>query len=376
MFQKIKLFFYRLMRSMPMRKNNVLLFSYYGEHYSGSPKYISQYLIQNSSLKIVWAFTKPENYSICDSKKIKYNSFKFYYYLATSGSLVTNYRMPSFFEKREKQKYIQTWHSSLRLKMIEKDAESTLPSNYVTMAKNDSKQISVLLAGSKKSKEIFEKAFWYDGRILNSGTPQCDLFFNNTDFYVKKVREFYKIDDDTKIALYAPTFRKNNNLDIYDLDYDDLVKNLQNKFGGEWVILLRLHPHLIHADLNLDSNVTVNATSYDDVQELLCAADILISDYSAIMFDYMCLKRPCFLYIPDYQNYISNDRKLYFDLDDLPFETAETKEELNLKVYNFDFQSYNQKLNQFLDEIGSFDDGHACERVLKEIVSKNNFKEC
>lgn len=368
MLQKVKLFYYRLMRSMPIKKNNVLFFSYYGEHYSGSPKYISEYINKNSKLETVWAFTKPENYTTCDSKKIKYNSLKFYYYLATSGSLVTNYRMPSFFERRADQKYIQTWHSSLRLKMIEKDAESTLPSNYVAMAKNDSKQISVLLAGSKKSREIFERAFWYDGRILNSGTPQCDLFFNNADYYVRKVREFYNIDKNTKIALYAPTFRKNNNLDVYDLDYDDLAKNLQKKFGGKWVVLLRLHPHLINANLNLVSNVTVNATSYDDVQELLCAADILVSDYSAIIFDYMCLKRPCFLYIPDYKNYVTSDRKLYFDLNDLPFEAAETKEELNFKIYNFDIERYNQKLNTFLDEICSFDDGHACECVFKEIV--------
>lgn len=370
MYQKFKLLFYKIMRFMPIQNKCILFFSYYGEHYSGSPKYISEYVNKNSKLKTVWAFTKPENYSVCDSMKIKYNSFKFYYYLATASAIVTNYRMPVFFKKRNKQKYIQTWHSSLRLKMIEKDAESTLPSNYVKMAKNDSKQISVLLAGSKKSREIFERSFWYDGKILNTGTPQCDLFFSNTNFYVKKIHEFYHIDNDVKIALYAPTFRKNNNLDVYDLNYDELAKKLKKRFGGEWIILLRLHPHLINANLNMNFNSAINATAYDDVQELLCASDLLISDYSAIMFDYMCLERPCFLYIPDYQEYISNDRKLYFDINELPFETAVTKDELNSKISNFDFECYSRKLNEFLDEIGSFDDGHACERVFNEIVSE------
>lgn len=360
------------MRCLPLKKKNILLFSYYGEHYSGSPKYISEFLQKKNGLNIIWAFTKPNIHEQCNTKKVKYNSFAFYYYLATSATIITNYRMPLYFLKRNNQKYIQTWHSSLRLKMIEKDAESTLPENYVEMAKNDSKQISVLLAGSLKSREIFERAFWYSGKILNTGTPQCDLFFNNTESYSTKVHKHFNIDCDCKIALYAPTFRKNNNLEVYNLNYEELLESLENRFGGKWVVLLRLHPHLINTCLNTgNSNRVLQATTYDDVQEMLCASDILISDYSAIMFDFMCLKRPCFLYTPDYEEYISNDRNLYFDLKELPFVVAENQQTLNSEISNFNKEQYENNLNKFLYSIGSFDDGHACERVYEEIINFN-----
>ena len=103
----------------------------------------------------------------------------YYYCLATAGTIITNYRMTSDFRKRPGQIYIQTWHSSLRLKMIEKDAEASLPVHYVEMAKKDSLQLDYLLAGSEKSREIFERAFWYQGQIVNTGTPQCDILFED-----------------------------------------------------------------------------------------------------------------------------------------------------------------------------------------------------
>lgn len=80
-------------------------------------------------------------------------------------------------------KYIQTRHSTLRLKMIEKDAEDTLPAHYIQMAKRDSAQLDYLLAGSKISRQIFERAFWYKGKIVNTGTPQCDIFLRTEHRY-------------------------------------------------------------------------------------------------------------------------------------------------------------------------------------------------
>ena len=135
---KLRNLFYRLMRRMPLR-NRVLFFSYYGEQYSGSPKYISRYLQDHTSTDLVWAFTEPEKHTEYTGRKIKYGSPAYYYHLATSRVIVTNYRMTEDFDKREGQTYIQTWHSSLRLKMIENDAVDTLPPHYVEMAGKDSK---------------------------------------------------------------------------------------------------------------------------------------------------------------------------------------------------------------------------------------------
>lgn len=362
---------YGLFRLFPIRKKQVLLFSYYGEQYSGSPKYIGKYLLNKPDVDVVWAFIQPEKHPEINCKTVKYGHFAYYYHLATAGTIITNYRMTVDFVKRPGQKYIQTWHSSLRLKMIEKDAEETLPANYVEMAKKDSSQLDYLLAGSQKSREIFERAFWYDGKIVNTGTPQCDILFEDRKPLKKKVCQFYDIPEDCRIALYAPTFRKNHNTSVYDLDTEAVISALQERFGGKWVLLMRLHPHLINlTDCFHYSEQVLQATDYDDVQELLAAADFLISDYSAIMFDYSVTKRPCLLYTPDFAEYTQKDRQLYFDLKKLPFPSFEDQKEMLQYIREFPEEKYAESLASFMEEIGSFDDGNASRRVYDLIWGK------
>lgn len=134
---RLKRLIYFVFRLMAIKKNRVLIFSYYGGNYGGSPKYLSEYFVKNApELEVVWAFTEPEKYAdIKEICPVKYSSLKYYYYLSTSAFIITNYRMTTEFVKRKEQRYIQTWHSSLRLKMIEKDAEGTLPKHYIEMAK-------------------------------------------------------------------------------------------------------------------------------------------------------------------------------------------------------------------------------------------------
>ncbi|WP_455684411.1 CDP-glycerol glycerophosphotransferase family protein [Thomasclavelia sp.] len=370
MLVKLKYLLYRIYRILPIHKNRILLFSYYGSIYGGSPKYLSEYFVKNDKcLEVVWAFNQIDNYkNIKGVKLVKYYSIKYFYYLATSHFIITNYRMTLEFYKRLNQKYIQTWHSSLRLKMIEKDAQDTLSKSYIEMARRDSKQIDLLLVGSEKSKEIYDNSFWYKGKYLKCGTPQCDLFFSN-DNLRSKVLKFFKIDNNKKILLYAPTFRRNHSLKYYDIDYDRLLKTLNYKTNNEWVILLRLHPHLLNKIHNINFNNQVkNATKYDDIQELLSVADMVVTDYSALMFDYMLTKKPCFLYINDYEEYVSNDRKLYFDVKELPFPISYTNDELNEKVSQFIFKDYEVRCEEFLkNNIYSYDDGQACKKVYEYI---------
>lgn len=363
--QKIE---YGICRLFPVKQNKVLLYSYYGEQYSGAPKYIGEYLAKDSDLQVVWAFVSPESHKDVAGKCVKYGHFGYYYNLATAGTVITNYRMANKFVKRSGQKYIQTWHSSLRLKMIEKDAEDTLPAHYVDMAKRDSKQIDYLIAGSGKSKEIFERSFWYDGKISKTGTPQCDILFEDNSNLKQKVSAHYHIPENAKIAMYAPTFRKNHDTSVYNIDTGRLLDSLKKRFGGDWYILMRLHPHLVNKANCFEYNDHVlKATDYDDVQELLAVTDILFTDYSAIMFDYSVTKRPCVLYTPDLEEYTTKDRNLYFDITNLPFEVFHTNEELLKGIEGFSETVYADKIEKFLLDIDSYDDGNACKRVSQLI---------
>ena len=113
----------------------------------------------------------------------------------------------------------------------------------------------------------------------------------------------------------------------------------------------------------------IDVTSYDDIQELLLVSDMLITDYSSLMFDYAETRRPCFLYAPDIEEYQRDDRKFYFKLKDLPFPVSTTQNELLAEISSFKTDVYISKLNKFMTSIGSYEDGDACRRVISHIES-------
>ncbi|MGL5583226.1 MAG: CDP-glycerol glycerophosphotransferase family protein [Cetobacterium sp.] len=357
-------FLIKIIYLLPIQ-NKVMFFSNMGQIYSCNPKYISEYLLGNLStnIKIVWAFKNPENYKDLNINIVRMDSLRYIYELLTSKVIITNFRLHTKFEKKKGQKYIQTWHSSLRLKQIEKDAEKSLSKWHILQAKEDSKKIDYLLSGCKKSTEIFKRAFWYDGVILESGTPRNDFLFNITEKEREEIKNKLGVKENEKVLLYAPTFRKGNILDVYNLNYAELLESLKIRFGGKWKILLRLHPHLINLSSNIKDENILDLTKYDDIQELLGVSDFLISDYSSLIFDFSIIKKPCILYTPDLYEYTSNDRGLYFDIEKLPFESVLNNEALSEAILGFDEDDYRDRLDQFLEGVGSYEDGKASERV-------------
>lgn len=111
-------------------------------------------------------------------------------------------------------------------------------------------------------------------------------------------------------------------------------------------------------------------TSYPDMQELIAAADTLITDYSSCMFDMAISGKPCILYIPDIEEYTAKERALYFKLTDLPFPVTLSMDELCLTISNFDCNTYKAKVQAFLDAVGNYENGHASESVAKYIEEK------
>lgn len=358
---------------LPIQKKKIFFLSYYGSQYGCNPKYISEYMTMNcQGWSIVWGFTQPEKYEIDGIRKVRYLSWRYFYELCTSQVLVTNYRMTQSYRKRKGQLYIQTWHSSLRLKMIEGDTEQTLKPHYVEMAKRDSTQIDALLSGCRFSTEIFRRAFWYSGSIIPTGTPRVDLLYLSDITRRRSILRKLGLTSDERIVMYAPTFRKDNSLECYNIDYRRLVASLADRFGGKWQVLLRLHPHLQNYSKQLvdKDRFIYDVTGYDDIQELLFVSDCVISDYSSLIFDYSLTERPCFLYASDLKEYTSKDRALYFNILELPFPLSTNNDELNRLIQVYDESIYKQKLQSFHQIIGSYETGHACQKVVDYIIEK------
>ena len=107
----------------------------------------------------------------------------------------------------------------------------------------------------------------------------------------------------------------------------------------------------------------MDVSDYYDSEELVAASDIMITDYSSIMFEPAFVKKPVFLLAVDRKEYIDGERGLLIDYEDLPFSIAESNDELIQNMERFEQKEYEEKVQQFLDEYGVHEDGHAGERA-------------
>ena len=253
----------------------------------------------------------------------------------------------------------------MRLKTIEKDAANFLPDEYIESAKEDSKRIDYVISGCKFSSDIFANSFWYSGKILECGTPRIDYLLNSprSEALYKKIG----ISQEYKYILYAPTFR--NKEYNYNLDFKKLVAAAEETYGGKWKVLYRLHPNLMFKIKEYElGEECINMCKYPDMQGLVAVCDMLITDYSSCMFDMMYTRKPCILYMPDYDDYISNERKLYFDIDKLPFCKAYNYDSLLSVIKKLDGEEYLQNVDKFIKEIGSFEKGNSSETIVKTVI--------
>ena len=109
------------------------------------------------------------------------------------------------------------------------------------------------------------------------------------------------------------------------------------------------------------------------MQELIAISDFMITDYSSCMFDMMYMRKPCLLYMPDFEEYTERERALYFDIKELPFLKAYTEDEMFDAIKNFDGDKYKQDIESFLGIIGSFEKGTACQTIA-ELICKQSEK--
>ncbi len=351
----------------PIQKNKVLITSYYGSDYGDNGKYIVEELQKrNSDLDIVWQLKEPlldNNHLPEKVRGVKYFSKQAVFESQTAAVWIDNSRK-LFGRKRKGQFYIQTWHGGPGIKRCEKDVEDQLAKSYVRHAKRDSAMCDLILSNSTFMTNLFTNSFWYSGEVLECGTPRNDIIKKNDPEISQRVRSFFGLNSNTKLLLYAPTFRKDGNLEVYDIDLDRCCKALTERFGGEWKALLRLHPNISDkaGEMTEDSDCVISATAYSDMQELLAASDCLITDYSSSNVDFMISGKPCFLYASDLEEY-RKDRGYYFKFEDFPFPLSSNNDELEQAIKKFSEEDYSKKLLDFAKLTGHNEPGTASQTV-------------
>ena len=210
----------------------------------------------------------------------------------------------------------------------------------------------------------FNNITFYPLNILDLAIPSQSYVREKLSTHIKKK---YSIDLDSKIALYAPTYRDDYKIEHYDMDYKKLRESLEKRFGGKWTILIRFH-YKVFRELDTDklTKNAVNVSDYPDMQEILSITDVGITDYSSWMCDYVLTRKPGFIYASDLDEY-DNERGFYYSLHTTPFKVCENTSELCKAIEKFDDKVYQKGVDKFLKDRGCYEKGTACESIIKLI---------
>ena len=353
----------------PVNNRSVFVNCFDGNGYNDNPKYIVEnLLLKEPNLKIYWLNKNKK--AIPPHQQIVFvtpRSIPAIFRQATSKIWISTVRMPYYSIKRKNQVYIQTWHGIMAFKKVENQCPEALSPRYRRIAKHDSRMIDYFISANKDLTLLYTDGFWYSkGEILEIGLPRNDNLLKEPSSH--SIHDSIKAEG-KRIALYAPTFRKSGTLDVYKIDYQRVRATLAKRFGGEWVIVVRLHPRLQKKanELVTYNDTVINGSHIKDVQELLAETDILISDYSSISFDYILTRRPVFLFATDIEEY-RKDRDFYMDIYDSPFAVAENNDELVDIISRFDEMEYGKKIEAFMIKHGYICSGDASDIMARKII--------
>lgn len=288
--------FFKFVGIFVKTEKNLILFNGLGYRYNDSPKAIFEKMIKDKDFqgyKFVWAVKEPSNVIIPNAKVIKMDSFKYFLTALKSKVWIScmNIERSLTFKKR-KTFYLNTWHG-IPIKTVGNNAKGRSDFNF--------KNVNCFCVSSEYETEIFKQAFKLkESQIFNFGLPRNDQLLNFDCSEIIDIKKKIGIKDNRKIILYAPTFREEGgNYSFSDFNIEDFTKLFSDKF----VLLLRGHL-LSKVNCKTDSDCIVDCSNYPDTADLLKITDLLITDYSSIVFDYSLLGKPFIMYaydLPDYE---------------------------------------------------------------------------
>jgi len=374
-----------LLRVFPIKKNKVIVTVFNGSRYDDNQKYIMEELHKLiPDLDIVWVKDPKYEYELpAWIRPVKWRSWQWLYEYVTAKIWNSNVIVPDYFVKRKGQLYVETWHGGLGIKKVAGDCIGLYAAeeNAVFLEKN-SNMADVFISNSDHLSKIYRRAFKYHGPIWKCGYPKNDILVRNDPEDGERTRRELGIPKTHKVLFYAPTWRlrfeKEQHVDmkVYDLDMLRLKQALAERFGGEWTMLIRFHPKLRHyAKGCLEAQLEVmDVTDYPDMQQLLMATDVMVSDYSSCVFDAALRRIPCFTYATDFEAYKYEERGVYYEIEELPFPYAKNNDELEQNIRAYNHEDFLKKWDAFAVRMGLNETGHAAKDIAQKMADFLNGK--
>ena len=354
-------------RVFPIDNHIVVFYAHKRKGLCCNPKYIMLEMIKRpEKYKLYWISEYPETVPKSDDYKVVRKRSAQYYLICSRAKMhITNDIVDETLLKRKGQIYINTWHGGGAFKKAGFD---------IVKHKEEEKQLHIwydkvdyMIVSSTYLADKFQSAFQLtEGQILKTGMPRSDIFFQDNTLY-EAIRKQYGLDEGVKIVLYAPTYRYHT----YELLKEDEIKcvldALHERFGGEWVFFFRAHSFDKEEHYQFKDKKLYDCNDYYDAQELLCAVDVLITDYSSLLWDCSLLKKPCICYAKTPKKYANQERDFYIPYEEWPYPKSTDIKELVEVIRRFAEEKYSDKVAEFLEKLNGYEKGCSTQIVVDRI---------
>lgn len=319
--------FFTVFRICPVQKNKIFFVATHDDSDEGNIGIVAGEIRKKMPEKKMVFLTKKDGIR---------RPFSFFFHkafhMATAGTVfMDNHFMPmAYMPFSKKVKVVQLWHGTGTIKKFGLDAESR---EVAALAGKANRRLTHLIVNSERTKRQYQTAFGVpEEKIYILGLPRTDCMLDEEWLEEKRQQFFHRYPElaGKRIILYAPTFRDEEaGRPKIALDLPRMAENL----AKDEVMLLRLHPHvaanLPETEWSACGEKVVNFSDYPGVMTLLAVADVLVTDYSSIVFEYCLLERPIVFYAYDRKLFEEEGRSFYENYEDfVPGPVVQSQQEL------------------------------------------------
>lgn len=361
-------FFFRFIGFFVKCEPNTILFcSFSGKAFNDSPKAIYDELIKRQEFAgydFVWAFEKPEQFDLPRGRKIKINSMNYFVTALKAKYWITNVNIERGLKfKKKTTRFLHTGHGT----------GPQLCGNAVKGRKfYDYSNVDIMCADGPFIKEIFVRDFKANpNNFLMCGRPREDELFILNDNDKRRYREAFGVPDGKKVILYAPTWR-DDSYNPKGKDYNIIPINVgkwENVLSKEYVVIFRSHNQSAIKNNFSFNSFFINGSTYPFINHQIAIADIVISDYSSLMWDAALINKPIISFAYDYENY-STTRGLYFNMrQEFPGGVVESEEQLIKRICNFDFRKETRLSKELAGKFITRDSSSATNACIEALFS-------
>ena len=370
----------------------VVFESFVGRSYAGSPRALYEAMLGDERFadwRFVWAFRDVDHAgrfpALADARTsiVAFRSAAYYAAFGRAGVWISNSIVAPELRPRTGQMYVQTWHGT-PLKRIGLDVVETTETAMNGKAEIDERyldeaqKVTAFLSAGPFTSQAFASAFALPSHgagspFVETGNPRNDELVRATPGDVAGARARLGIAPGQRVLLYAPTWRDDQHDSrsgyVYRQPLD--IAALRAAVGEDCVLLFRAHYLITNVvDFGAYGGFVRDVSDVDEINELCLAADVLITDYSSIFFDFALLDRPMVFFMYDLERYEHALRGFYLPVSEVPGPIARTQDELHAALLRPGLDAADRHRRADLNRrMSPNDDGHACRRVLDMVLA-------